>query len=148
MLILHTKWASVNSERGESALISHYCRDLLYVMQEQQLDCVLTVVRIVQVDNLIPLIVSNRVDYGLMIVGSHANGEVQKSGRWRQYLFHGRERKQQVSGSCTTNIGYFNNCWIQFPFGEDAARHRPRRAEGSGQYEATKLQLSNATYYQ
>lgn len=43
---------------------------------------VLTIMRIIQIDDLFPSVKSNGIDNGLMVVRSHANGEIQES-RWR-----------------------------------------------------------------
>lgn len=56
---------------------------------------VLTVVRVVHVDDPVPAVVPHGVDDGLVVVGPHADGKVQKARRRRQDFFRepGRDER-------------------------------------------------------
>ena len=49
--------------------------------------------RVVHVDDPIPAIVAHRIDDGLVVVGPHADGKVEKAGRGREDLFREEFRR-------------------------------------------------------
>lgn len=45
-----------------------------------------TVVTVIKVNNFLPSVVAYGVYNCFVVVGSHAYGEIQETGRWRQHL--------------------------------------------------------------
>lgn len=58
----------------------------------------LTVVRVVQVDDLFPTVVRYSVDNGLMVIGPHAEGVIHRARRWHRHLQNGSEWADRIPG--------------------------------------------------
>lgn len=85
----------VNKWETEITAQYQYRSYVVYSLVSISISFILTIMRIIQIDDFLPAVVAYRIDNGFVVVGSHTNGEIQESWRRCEDLLERMKRKNK-----------------------------------------------------